>query len=542
MAPAASKSRLVADPCIGVGDLLQCVECYLDENGENCLQKLLQPPSTVGWKTAPNPAWLCQVSGLLRKYVAIAPNGVLPSKKHRIALEKLFEKRPSANGGKKTNQDYAEMCDEWIRIALAHLRSLRQCATSKSRCFRKCDPDEISKLEELLGRLTECEGEQTDDSQTSQTSGEQTLALVPKADASRPSVTAAPPTSEDPVNPLKIFEAVNSRRSILEESPDGKRVEKHLQGHGVPGNSLQFGGFLAGLVDIGAVDAKIVKDCHNQEPLNKGYSSQLQRANKAIKKKKDEETEECEDEHEHDDPATAEPSETLDKCEKGAGKKKAKEPKQGKKGKASPDKKKQVIKKPKNVKQAGNTGATKKKDKVEKPAAPLAMKSKKCKEKPETTGDEEQADMYYPDTPAGFDSSVNRAANRKRWTSRHWHCGYDEAARAGYDHEECCEAGRQSSQASSKEFEKLWPRPAKKGKKAKTNKGKNTKQKQEPSEASPVPAMPMKKKKKQGKKCPKKSTQGKKAKKAKKSCNEAEDEDENGTLVACDVSDDKDVD
>ena len=107
---------------------------------------------------------------------------------------------------KKNSQDHAEKCDEWIRIALAH-RSLRQCATSKSRCFRKCDSDEISKLEHLLGRLTECEGEQADDSQGSQTPGEQTLALVPTADASRPSVTAAPPSPEEAVNPLKIFEA-----------------------------------------------------------------------------------------------------------------------------------------------------------------------------------------------------------------------------------------------------------------------------------------------------------------------------------------------
>ena len=161
-------------------------------------------------------------------------------------------------------------------------------------------------------------------------------------------------------------------------------------------------------------------------------------------------------------------------------------------------------------------------------------------------GDEEQT-VDYPETPAGFDSSVNRATNRKRWTSRLWHYGYDEAARAGYDYEDCLKAGRQSSQASSKEFEKLWPKPAKEGKaqakkdqKAKTKKGENTEQKDEISAASPVPATNKKqtKKKKKGKKCLENSTQ---ANKAKRPSNEVEQEDgnekdENGTMEACEAA------
>ena len=147
------KQRLVADPCIGVGDLLQCVEAFLDEAGDNGLQAHLQPPANMNWKTAPNPAWLCRLSNLWRKYLALAPNAVIPSKKHRLALEKLQERRSGVNTGKKNQQDFAEACDEWIRIGLSHLRFLKQSDINRSRCFRKCDPDEVATLETVLGSL-----------------------------------------------------------------------------------------------------------------------------------------------------------------------------------------------------------------------------------------------------------------------------------------------------------------------------------------------------------------------------------------------------
>lgn len=212
------KQRLVADPCIGVGDLLQCVEAFLDEAGNNGLQAHLQPPANMNWKTAPNPAWLCRLSNLWRKYLALAPNAVIPSKKHRLALEKLQERRSGVNTGKKNQQDFAEACDEWIRIGLSHLRFLKQSDINRSRCFRKCDPDEIATLETVLGLITEIDGE-TDDSQQSQGSPppaaadpSKQLALVPQ---SRP-VGGAEPAAAGKKDPLAIFTAVNSRPSFVE--------------------------------------------------------------------------------------------------------------------------------------------------------------------------------------------------------------------------------------------------------------------------------------------------------------------------------------
>ena len=87
------KQRLVADPSIGVTDLLQCVECWLDEKGTSNLLKELEPPSGTGWKTAVDPSWVAKLGGLWKKFIAIAPNGVIPSKKNRTALEKLQSKQ-----------------------------------------------------------------------------------------------------------------------------------------------------------------------------------------------------------------------------------------------------------------------------------------------------------------------------------------------------------------------------------------------------------------------------------------------------------------
>ena len=60
-------------------------------------------------------------------------------------------------------------------------------------------------------------------------------------------------------------------------------------------NELEFDGFLSGFISVGAVDADyaaILADSKKQEPINKGFKSQFQKANNALKKKKMEEMEE----------------------------------------------------------------------------------------------------------------------------------------------------------------------------------------------------------------------------------------------------------
>lgn len=115
MALSKGKPRLTADPSIGVGDLYKVLEGWLDEVGNNQLATSLKPPQGTTWKTAADPVWLCSLSSLWKKLVALAPNGVIPSKKNRLALEKLQEHR-TVNTGKLSQAGFAEQIDEWIRI------------------------------------------------------------------------------------------------------------------------------------------------------------------------------------------------------------------------------------------------------------------------------------------------------------------------------------------------------------------------------------------------------------------------------------------
>ena len=55
-------------------------------------------------------------------------------------------------------------------FGLSHLRALKQSEVAKSRCFRKSDADEISLIEDVLGRMTDLDSDsqQNDDSQSLQ--------------------------------------------------------------------------------------------------------------------------------------------------------------------------------------------------------------------------------------------------------------------------------------------------------------------------------------------------------------------------------------
>ena len=82
--------RLVADPMVGVSDLMQPLEKLLTrEKGMSNLSKLLQPPSGASWKSAVPVEWLCKHQDLFMDYINVAKNSVISGKKHKTALEKL---------------------------------------------------------------------------------------------------------------------------------------------------------------------------------------------------------------------------------------------------------------------------------------------------------------------------------------------------------------------------------------------------------------------------------------------------------------------
>ena len=141
MAAPRGEPRLVADPSIGVGDLLECMETWLDELNHNRLYSTIKPPAQTKWKTAPDPGWLLSLTSLWSKLLRLAPNGMIPSKKNRQSLERLQDAR-NVNHGKIEKQAFADQIDEYMRIGLAQLRALKQSELQMSRAMRKATREE----------------------------------------------------------------------------------------------------------------------------------------------------------------------------------------------------------------------------------------------------------------------------------------------------------------------------------------------------------------------------------------------------------------
>lgn len=254
----------------------------------------------------------------------------------------------------------------------------------------------------------------------------------------------------DDIHPSSIFTAVLN-----------KKIDRHASTSVNPpvaktGGLLQFEGFVTGLKDMGLVsdgDTAILHRSQQQEPVNKGYSSQLQRANKSLKEKEEECVEATASKETAEKQVKKTKAKAKGKC-KAKPKAKAKEQEQEQVHAPSPMKKK----KKKGNKHKKQDNQTKRKATEEAQGA--------------------EADAQEPaaqETPEGFDTNTSRAVNRKRFTSRAWHAAFDKAQNDGLDAETSKERAREASQAASKEFERLWPTP-KRSPKAKVKKVKKKKQ------------------------------------------------------------------
>ena len=138
---ARQRFRLVADPSIGVSDLEAAIKKFLDKAQEQKplnLYDFLAPPPSVTWKSAVHVPYLCRISPLLLEYIQVASNAVLPGKRHKQALCKLDERLSLNNHRTRSREDWADFIDDRARMALAHLRSLKQ-EVPRQRAFRKAD-------------------------------------------------------------------------------------------------------------------------------------------------------------------------------------------------------------------------------------------------------------------------------------------------------------------------------------------------------------------------------------------------------------------
>ena len=168
-------------------------------------------------------------------------------------------------------------------FGLSHLRALKQSEVAKSRCFRKSDADEISLIEDVLGRMTDLDSDsqQNDDSQTSQPPHEPSQAIVPKPAEPAPSN----PTNAMRQGTLAIFSAVNERASFLDQPRNSHVATTSSQ---VPGNAVQFGGFLTGLVNIGTIDPPAPACCgsvRRRSPSTKASALNCRGQTKPLRKR-----------------------------------------------------------------------------------------------------------------------------------------------------------------------------------------------------------------------------------------------------------------
>ena len=144
-----ARARLTADPMIGVGDLVEPLKNYLESEKDDNAMKLLQPPATASWKSGCPTSWLASLSELWKSYVKLAPNTLIPSKKHRTALGRLCTTK-KINYSSKKDDDFVEKLDDYVRMGLSHLRQLKQDPKKKEQAFRKCDKEQQQALEDVL--------------------------------------------------------------------------------------------------------------------------------------------------------------------------------------------------------------------------------------------------------------------------------------------------------------------------------------------------------------------------------------------------------
>eukprot|EP00434_Breviolum_minutum_P045966 symbB.v1.2.041336.t1/scaffold8073.1/size7880/1 len=148
----ATKSpRLTADPAIGVGDLVLVLQEFMEEKADTNLFTLIQAPNE-SWKSAPPVPWLASLAPLFQRYAKVAPNSVILSSKHKIAIKRLVETK-KVNHTRKTNEDFADLVDNTIRMGLNHFRNMKQNSVIKERAYRRADKTQQDALDSVLGLL-----------------------------------------------------------------------------------------------------------------------------------------------------------------------------------------------------------------------------------------------------------------------------------------------------------------------------------------------------------------------------------------------------
>lgn len=149
-------SRLVANPCLSVQDLENCITTWVTTSMNTDVYVLLKPPAglVMNWKSAPQIEWLSKVSPLFALLAQICPNTVLTSKKVIQAFKSLREGKKITSSSEKKGEDFDDWCDQVVRILFAQFREVKRNATIRSRCQKKSGTEQWQNILCVLDKIT----------------------------------------------------------------------------------------------------------------------------------------------------------------------------------------------------------------------------------------------------------------------------------------------------------------------------------------------------------------------------------------------------
>ena len=286
----AFKGRLVADPSVGVADLEGVLTTFLDEvvkQGKIELLDFALRPSGINWKSACSPPWLVRLSPLLKLYIGVARNGVLPTKKHKQAIESVTNAR-GLNKSRKCLADFVDLIDDSIRCALSHLRGLL-CPETKARAFRRMDRMQQETIQGLLDLLSPSagdgvQGDGLEEGPVEVGASGSSQALVPAKETRLPERSASTssfgsfgsfgPAPNDSVDPGMIFQRILDQKNSDESQKSFGSVPAPTPRSVVTPSPEK--GFLPGLLkdagldsELSQGDLKILDGCKKQQPPSK---------------------------------------------------------------------------------------------------------------------------------------------------------------------------------------------------------------------------------------------------------------------------------
>ena len=161
-------SRLTADPCLSVADLVKIFENWLTMSLSKDIYSLLAPSDgkPFSWKTTPNHKWLAQVAPLYILLVKVVPNTVITSKKMLMVIESLKAKQVITNSSKMPDALFCDWVDQTVRILFAKFREVKRDPVLLERINKKCSADEWRVIDQVLKQVLAGDDVSTEDTQS----------------------------------------------------------------------------------------------------------------------------------------------------------------------------------------------------------------------------------------------------------------------------------------------------------------------------------------------------------------------------------------